>query len=106
MPYLGVPANDRVQLSLSCHIHQVPAVFGKSVVVILRVLAGDPLIAPYLGKSFKEFILGYAVSGEDLGARRTPFFQECQVHVLHADIFVLEPFGDLFSVQQQLGKPP
>ena len=102
MTNLCVTADDRVQLSLSGHFHQIPAVLVQCVIVLFRVLAGDTLVASDLGQGFQECVGRDSVFGKDLCAGRSPLVQQCQIQMFHADILILELLCFLFRIQQQL----
>ena len=54
VPDLVVPADDRVQLVLPGPLHQVGAVLLQGVIGLLRVVAGDPLVAPDGGQGLHD----------------------------------------------------
>ncbi len=47
---LGITSNDRIQLALPGHLHQVAAILVQRVIVLLRILGGHPLVAPHLAQ--------------------------------------------------------
>ncbi len=105
MADLRVPADDRVQLALPGHVHQVPAILGQGLVILLRVLAGDPLAAPDLGQGLQDLLPVNAVLPENFRAGRAALVHQGQIQMLHGYILVLELLGVLLRFQQQLGKP-
>ena len=106
MADLRIPADDRVQLSLPGHVHQVPAVLGQGLVALLRILAGDPLAAPNLGEGLEELLLVDAVLAEDAGAGGAGLLRQGQVQVLHGHVLILKLPGDSLRRRQQLGEAP
>ena len=65
-----VPAYDRVQLALTRHLHQIPAILGQRFIILLRVLARHPLAAPDTGERLQNLLPVYAVLPENLCTRR------------------------------------
>ena len=104
MADLRVPSDDRVQLALPGHVHQVPAILGKGLVALLRVLAGDPLAPPDFGEGLQDLLLVDAVLAEELGAGGAGLLHQGEVEVLHGDILVLELPGDVLGGGGELGE--
>ena len=101
---LPVPADDRVQLPLPGHLHQIPAVLRQGLVALLRVLAGDPLAAPDPGEGLKDLLIVDPVLAEDPGAGGAGLLGQGQVQVLHGHVLVLELPGDPLRLIKQLGE--
>ena len=85
-----ISTDDGIQLAFPCHFHQVAAVLGQGLVVILGILAGNLLVPPHAFQSLEELVRINAVLAED-GRTGRPFLrQQRQINVLHADVFILE----------------
>ena len=70
VPDLRVTPDDRIQLAVSCHLDQISAVLVQRVVVLLRILTCNPLIAAHLIERIQETVFAHTVSSENRGARR------------------------------------
>ena len=86
---LVVPADDRVQLVLAGPLHQVGAVLLQGVIGLLRVVTGDPLVAPDRGQGLHHFFPGDVVGAEQLLQGAVGTVQQAQQDVLHRDILIL-----------------
>ena len=74
----------------SRHLDKVSAVFRKSLIVVFRILACDPLVASHLCELCEELVPGDAVAHEYTLARSSLFAEKSEVDVLHAHILVPE----------------
>ena len=103
MSYLGVTSDDRVELAGARHLNKVSAVLGKSLVIVFRILACDPLVASHLCELCEELVLCDTVAHEYTLARGSFFAEKCEEDVLHAHIFILELVcSDGFGVHEDL----
>ena len=93
VPDLVVPADHRVQLVLPGPLHQVGAVFLQGVVGLLRVVAGDPLVAPDGGQGLHDLFLCHVIGAEQLLQTAVGAVQQPQEDMLHRDILVLHGLG-------------
>jgi len=94
--YLGIAADDRIQLVVSGPLHQVGAVFCQRVVGVLRVIRGHRAAAD-LGQFLGKSVFGYAVVGENALDGRSLIGKYADHQVLHRQIFVAHAFGGLLG---------
>ena len=64
MPDLRISSDDRIQLAVARHVNKVSSVLGKSFIVVLRILAGNSLIASDTVKCLEKFLSCYAIPVE------------------------------------------
>ncbi len=95
VPDLPVAADDGVQLVLSGPLHQVGAELGQGVIGILRVFTGHLAVAPDGGQDRQEAFPADVIAGKEGFKVPVRVFQQAQEQVLHGDVLVLHPLGDL-----------
>ena len=96
VPYLRITSYHRVQLVLSGPLHQIGAVFGQSVIGVLRVVPGDGgglHLAQLCGKSG----LADAVVGKDALDGRGGGGKNTYHHMFHGEVFVSHGLGCLLG---------
>ena len=118
---LGIPADDRVQLVGTGHLHQILAVLFQCVVGGFRVITGHALVAAHGGQLLHEAFRRDVESLEQLTGGFAGALQNAEEYMLHADVFILHLFGlllrriegtvqvagdvDLFGVTSGAGHP-
>ena len=102
MANLLVTADHRIQFAVPGHLHQVAAVFLQCLIVLFRILAGDPLIPSHLGQSLQEPIPVDPILAEDRRRRCPLLIQKRQIQVLHADVVILKLVRLLLCLNKEL----
>ena len=102
VPYLGVAADDGVELLLARTLHEVRAVFRQGVVAIFGLVARDGA-GFYLRQGGVEALAGDAVVGEYFPHRRAALGEHAEHQVLNGDVLVPELFRGLFGKAEELG---
>ena len=90
-PDLVVPAYDRVELAFSCLLGQIPAILLEGLVLLFRVLVGDPLRPPYILQDRVNPVLRDALGLKQSRSRPFAAIGYADEQVLRADVFVLQP---------------
>ena len=94
---LAVPADDRIQLLLPCPLHQIGAIFLQHVIGFLRVVGGDPRVAPHLLEGGQKPLLGDVKGLEQLLEGRFLLLQQAEEQMLHRNEVIFHATGLLFS---------
>ena len=102
IPDLGISADDRIQLVVSCPLHQIIAVLIQGVIGILRVVADHPLVASHLGKHLQKTLPGNVIHPEDLLHSPVGLLQKTQEQVLHGDILISHGLCLILGIYQHL----
>ena len=92
-----VSADDRVQLVLPGTLHQIGAVFLQCVVGLLRVVAGDPLVAADGLQRFQTVLPVDLVRLEQGPQHVVRMVQHGQEQVFHRDKLILHLIGQMLG---------
>ena len=104
MSDLRISSDDRIEFSVTRHVHKVSSILGKCLIIALRVLAGHTLIASDTVQCLKEFFSCDVVLCEDFCARRTVFRDQSKINVLDTDIFISELLCYLLCIHENVVK--
>ena len=101
---LAVAADDRVQLLRPGPLHQILAVFLQHIIGLLRVVGGDPLVAPHVLQRSQKPLLGDLKSLEQLLDAAFRILDQAQEDMLHRNEVILHAAGLLFGGVEGLVK--
>ena len=100
IPDLCVPADHRIQLLIPGPLHQVGTIFIQSIIGILRVVAGHPLIAPDRGQGLQEAVPCDIHFPKDGFHLFVGVLDQSQEKMFHRDILVSHLLGFILRMDQ------
>ena len=102
---LLVAADDRVKGPLPGQLVEIPGVSLECLVFLLGVLVGDPLASPDVHQDPVDAVLRHAGVSQNFPCRAVLVLRHGNQEVLGAHELVLEPFGLLEGVLENLIEP-
>ena len=103
--HLVIPADDRVKLALPGDIGEVAGIFFQSLVLLLGVGVGDPLVSTDGDQGLQKGFPRYPFALKGLGRRGVLIVEHGENQMLQADILVLHFACHLEGPIQQSLKP-
>ena len=95
-------ADDRVQMTLSSQLGQIPPILFQRLIGGFRILEGDSLSTTNARKGPENGVPVNTVASQQI--TRPPYPGQGQQDVFSADIVILHPAGFLFRLGQCIGR--